>query len=846
MTSEDQAARTAQQIEKTLSALRVPAKVQKVIRGPTVTQYYLRPASHIRISGIERVLDDLTVALSAQSLRLLTPVPGQPFISLEVPNPHPDPVTLGQILNSQKWSTSSAVLKIALGKNTVGEVRVADLASMPHLLIAGTTGSGKSVCLTTIIAGLLWANDPHELRLVLIDPKTVELVAFEDVPHLDIPPVTDASEATEVLETLEKIMDKRYQQFHMNGVRNISDYNASAGHMPYIVIAIDELADLIASSDKEVEGPLIALAQKARAAGIHLIVATQRPSSDVITGRIKTNFPTRISFMVSTRVDSRVILDQAGAEQLTGRGDMLFMSPEAPRPERIQGALTTDSRLARVLAEVLDRDSGIYVESEIEEYRDSIDFDTFVSSEDEFDDGFDRELERDLEREFGQGHKMKGIKRAKRVEIVPAAKATLPVQRGRPQYQEISLDPNRTWRLIATIIGLAIVVLLAVWVFASLGSCIAAITSGFSAESGSPAQASPTSQSSPARQASPASRVATSPATPIPRVRTPTTTVAVTPTPTSDPGTTVTSTPETDVSNDPQSEALTDLEAAAPTEFAAWSNADGAAKRRALVDLYEAASPEALDMLRAAGDALSLAQATLLEMAPAEYAAWVRAEGDALRLALAALVETVPTELAALLRVDGENAGDLALADIVDAAPREYVAWLRAEGDARIVAQAALEAAAPTEFEAWQRVTDSARRDAPNEEESVRPVQWPTTCTRLNDMLETHLGNRSNAGIYQRVYGDQAEQACREDHRDDARAAFGWALAAGAAESSASAVTQWPMTCVDLNDIVESYLGNRGGVGIYERVFGDQAEQACRKDHRHEVEAAFAWALASP
>ena len=848
MTAEDQAARTAQLIEKTLSALRVPAKVQKVIRGPTVTQYYLRPESHVRIRGIERVLDDLTVALSAQSLRLLTPVPGQPFISLEVPNPDPDPVMLGQILHSQNWSSSRATLKIALGKNTAGEVRVADLATMPHLLIAGTTGSGKSVCLTTIIAGLLWANDPNAIRLVLIDPKTVELVAFEGVPHLDIPPVTDASEATEVLETLKKLMDKRYQQFRMDGVRNISDYNARAGHMPYIIVVIDELADLIASSDKKVEDPLISLAQKGRAAGMHLIVATQRPSSDVITGRIKANFPTRISFMVSTRVDSRVILDQAGAEQLTGRGDMLFSSPESPRPERIQGALTTENRLARVLSEVLERDSSIYVESEIEKYPESIDFDISVPYEDTIVNDFDDAFEREFDRELDRAPRKRRSQSAKLAEIVPAASASLPVPRRRLQYEQVSLESKRDGCLISTfftLVGLAIVVALAVWAITSLGSCIGGIRSGLSNEAGSSAQPASASNLSPARQASPTSPVVASPATTPPRRQALTATVADTATPTSDPRTAVASAPPTDASNTPQSAALANLETAAPAEFAAWSIADGAAKRRALMDLYEAAPAGVLDMLRAADDARGLALAALLEAEPGKFAAWVRADGDAVRLALAALVETVPNEVAALLRADSDNARDLTLADVVDAAPSEYAAWLRTEGDARVVAQAALEASAPAEFEAWQRVSDSARLDAPNDAQSVRPVQWPTTCTRLNDILETHIGNRGNVGIYRRVYGDQAEQACWEDHRDDALAAFGWALGSDAAGSSSSAATEWPTSCIDLNDIVESYLGNRGNVGIYERVFGDQAEQACRKDHRDDVAAAFAWALAS-
>ena len=338
----------AHTIEQTLADLKVPARVHRIVEGPTVTRYFLRPAPHIRVQRIALVADDLAMNLSASSVRVLTPVPGQPYVGLEIPNESPDIVELSEILNSDEWLNSDATLPIPLGKSASGEIRIDDLAQMPHLLIAGATGTGKSVCLTSIINGLLAC--PEFVGLLLIDPKRVELTAFSDLDNLVGDQVlTDIEHIEEELEVAVGIMETRYDEFNRTGDRDITEYNATCrkkDRYSRIVVVIDELADLILAADrsirKSIETNLIRLAQLGRAAGIHLIVATQRPSSDVITGLIKANFPTRIAFAVSSRVDSRVILDQGGAETLVGRGDMLFMSSKSVQPERIQGAITDE------------------------------------------------------------------------------------------------------------------------------------------------------------------------------------------------------------------------------------------------------------------------------------------------------------------------------------------------------------------------------------------------------------------------------------------------------------------------------------------------------------------------
>ena len=299
---------------------------------------------------IELVADDLAMNLAAESVRIVAPIPGQSFVGIEVPNQEPEPVLLNDIHSSDEWMNSQATLKLPLGKDIAGQTVIADLTTMPHLLVAGATGSGKSVCLTSFITSLANENSPDELRLVLIDPKMVELTMFNELPHLLYDVAVKPDQAAETLKLVVKEMEERYELLSKARKRNIASYNEdSEDLLPRIVVVIDELADLMIVGKREIEGLLVRLAQLARAVGIHVIAATQRPSSDIITGLIKANFPTRIAFMVSTKVDSRVILDQAGAEALVGRGDMLYMSPQQQSHERIQGTFTPDSTLDRVL-----------------------------------------------------------------------------------------------------------------------------------------------------------------------------------------------------------------------------------------------------------------------------------------------------------------------------------------------------------------------------------------------------------------------------------------------------------------------------------------------------------------
>ena len=337
-------------IESTLRELKVPAQVCDVIHGPTVTRYLVRPQGNIRVRRIELVADDLAMNLAAESVRIVTRIPGQPFVGIEVPNQEPEPVLLNDIHSSDEWIDSQAVLKLPLGKDIAGETIIADLTTMPHLLVAGATGSGKSVCLTSFITSLASQNSPAELRMVLIDPKMVELTMFNELPHLLYDVAVKPDQAAETLKLVVKEMEERYELLSKARKRNIASYNEeSENPLPRIVVVIDELADLMIVGKREIEELLVRLAQLARAVGIHVIAATQRPSSDIITGLIKANFPTRIAFMVSTKVDSRVILDQAGAEALVGRGDMLYMSPQQQSHERIQGTFTPDSTLENVL-----------------------------------------------------------------------------------------------------------------------------------------------------------------------------------------------------------------------------------------------------------------------------------------------------------------------------------------------------------------------------------------------------------------------------------------------------------------------------------------------------------------
>ena len=350
-------------IEETLASFNVDADVVDVQSGPTVTQFGLRPAAGVRVQRITALSNDLALALSAPSIRIEAPVPGKPVVGIEIPNASTALVTLREILESEPYSRVKSPLKIALGKNVAGEPIVTDLARMPHLLIAGATGSGKSVCLNSLIACLLFYNSPERLRLLMIDPKLVELTTFNGVPHLLHPVVTEMDKVRVTLKWVLKEMHRRYKLFGEVGARNIARYNEllyereQVGELPgdkdkslpYIVFIVDELADLMMVSPAEVEDSISRLAALARATGIHLVVATQRPSVDVVTGVIKANFPARIAFAVSSQVDSRTILDQGGAEKLLGRGDMLYLPSDGSKAIRVQGTYLSDQEIERIV-----------------------------------------------------------------------------------------------------------------------------------------------------------------------------------------------------------------------------------------------------------------------------------------------------------------------------------------------------------------------------------------------------------------------------------------------------------------------------------------------------------------
>ena len=331
-------------LEDTFNSFGVSVKVNQVSCGPAVTRYELTPAPGVKISRIISLTDDLQLNLAAPGIRIEAPIPGKSAIGIEVPNAKISSVGLRNILSSPAFRNLNSPLAIALGEDIAGNSVVAKLSDMPHLLIAGSTGSGKSVCLNGIIMSLLHNVTPDELKLVFIDPKMVELTVYNGIPHLLTPVVTDAKKAAVILRWMTTEMEKRYKLFAEKGVRDIYRYNQNATEkMPFIVIIIDELADLMMVSPVEVEDSICRLAQMARAAGIHLIVATQRPSVDVVTGIIKANIPSRIAFAVSSQADSRTILDMGGAEKLLGKGDMLFFPVGAIKPYRLQGAYVSDS-----------------------------------------------------------------------------------------------------------------------------------------------------------------------------------------------------------------------------------------------------------------------------------------------------------------------------------------------------------------------------------------------------------------------------------------------------------------------------------------------------------------------
>jgi S-DNA-T family DNA segregation ATPase FtsK/SpoIIIE len=352
----------ANTIERTLAAFNVPAKVISVNRGPTVTQFGVEPGYldrgaervKVRVSKIERLSDDLALALAAPSIRIEAPVPGRPYVGIEVPNPQSTLVALRAVLQSPQFQKVDSPLAIALGKDVSGTSVTYDLGKMPHLLIAGATGSGKSVCINAVVTSLLMNNTAQTLRLLMADPKMVELPVYNGIPHLLGSVVVDVEEAVGMLTWATLQMDDRYRRFADVGARNLESYNKLAAKqgfepLPFVVIVIDELADLMLNAPDQVERYICRLAQMARATGIHLVVATQRPSVDVVTGLIKANFPARIAFAVTSQIDSRVILDSPGAEKLLGRGDMLLMTADSAKLRRVQGCYVSEREIERVV-----------------------------------------------------------------------------------------------------------------------------------------------------------------------------------------------------------------------------------------------------------------------------------------------------------------------------------------------------------------------------------------------------------------------------------------------------------------------------------------------------------------
>ncbi len=362
--SEDLIRKQVRSIEKTLESLGAPVRVREINQGPVVTQFGTEPlfitartgrTTKVKVSKITSLADDLALALSARSIRIQAPIPGKGLVGIEVPNEEPAVVSLRDIMESEAFGKLKGRLRLGLGQDVSGQAVAADLRAMPHMLIAGATGAGKSVCVNSVVAALLLQNTPDTLRLMMVDPKRVELTQYNGIPHLLSPVIVDVERVVPALKWVMREMDSRYRRFAQVGARNIEDFNQRVSKsmdetpIPYITVLVDELADLMLQSPEETERVLCRLAQMARATGIHLIIATQRPSVDVVTGLIKANFPSRVAFAVASSVDSRVILDMPGAERLLGRGDMLFMPPDASQPLRLQGAFVSDHELDRLI-----------------------------------------------------------------------------------------------------------------------------------------------------------------------------------------------------------------------------------------------------------------------------------------------------------------------------------------------------------------------------------------------------------------------------------------------------------------------------------------------------------------
>ena len=352
--SEELKANAARLVD-TLKSFGVQTRIVDISRGPAVTRYELQPSAGVKISRITSLADDIALNLAAAGVRIEAPIPGKAAVGIEVPNKVVSSVAIREVIDSQEFGDASSRLTVALGRDIAGNIALADLAKMPHLLIAGSTGSGKSVCINSFIVSLLFKSSPDEVKLLMVDPKVVELGIYNGVPHLLVPVVTDPRKAAGALNWAVTEMLHRYQSFAENSVRDLNGFNRLAASrddlqpMPQIVIIIDELADLMMAAPNDVEDAICRLAQMARAAGMHLVIATQRPSVDVITGVIKANIPSRIAFAVSSQVDSRTILDSSGAEKLLGKGDMLFNPVGASKPVRVQGCFVSDAEVETVV-----------------------------------------------------------------------------------------------------------------------------------------------------------------------------------------------------------------------------------------------------------------------------------------------------------------------------------------------------------------------------------------------------------------------------------------------------------------------------------------------------------------
>lgn len=385
--------RSAHVLKMTLQEFGIQAEVTGIRKGPVITMFEILPAPGVKLAKIVNLADNIALRLAAQTVRIVAPIPGKHAVGIEIPNRERSKVAFSELLAADNFTSSKMEIPVALGKDITGDAQIIDLTKTPHLLIAGSTGSGKSVCVNALISSILYRRSPAEVNLILIDPKIVELKFYNDIPHLLTPVITDPKKAFQALQWCLYEMERRYSLLDAMQVRDIKSYNKkvktrniATPHMPYLVVIIDEFADLMATSGKELEGTLARLAAMSRAVGIHLVLATQRPSTDVITGLIKANIPSRIAFMVASKIDSRIILDSMGAEKLLGKGDMLFTSAWDPFPTRMQGAFLSDEEVERVVSHVKTLGKPDYIDDEI--FFDSEDNDG-AEGEDDFDGGDD-------------------------------------------------------------------------------------------------------------------------------------------------------------------------------------------------------------------------------------------------------------------------------------------------------------------------------------------------------------------------------------------------------------------------------------------------------------------------